>query len=204
MTRVRRSRRCSNTCKPQAATWSASKNTGQTSTKYLSSLCSRMQKLVAREREMPMGRLVKRFFRSAAFIGKEFNEVRRQPRLILALILGPFLILLLFGIGYVGENEKLSAIIVVPRGEDFTHDPAEYARLTGDQLIIRSVTDDEGAALNELQNQKVDLVVVVPSNVGEQISSGAQVALSVYLNEIDPVRRQSVSYLTYFYAHEIN
>jgi ABC-2 type transport system permease protein len=153
---------------------------------------------------MPMGQLVKRFVRSAAFIGKEFNEVRRQPRLILALILGPFLILLLFGIGYVGENAKLSAIVVVPRDTDYSRDPAEYARLTGDQLIIHSVSDDENSALNELQEQKVDLVVVVPGNVGEQISSGAQVALPVYLNEIDPVRRQSVSYLTYFYANEIN
>ena len=151
-----------------------------------------------------MDRLVKRFIRAGAFIGKEFNEVRRQPRLILALILGPFLILLLFGIGYVGETGKLSAIVVVPKEGDYSRDPAEYARLTSDQLNIASVTDDEGSALEGLRQRQVDLVVVVPTNISEQISGGSQVALPVYLNEIDPVRRQSISYLTYFYANEIN
>jgi ABC-2 type transport system permease protein len=151
-----------------------------------------------------MHRLTKRFIRAGAFLGKEINEIRRQPRLILALILGPFLILLLFGIGYVGTSGKLTAIVVVPKEGDYSRDPAEYVRLTGDQLTIHSVTEDEAAAVGELEDRNVDIVVVIPNNITEQISGGSQVALPVYLNEIDPVRRQSVSYLTYFYANEIN
>jgi len=38
--------------------------------------------------------------RIGAFARKEMTEILRQPRLLLTLILGPFLILLLFGIGY--------------------------------------------------------------------------------------------------------
>ena len=40
------------------------------------------------------------FIRVSAFVTKEIREVLRQPWLVVSLILGPFLILALFGIGY--------------------------------------------------------------------------------------------------------
>ena len=42
-----------------------------------------------------MQRLLTGSIRTSAFLGKEIAEVRRQPRLVLSLILGPFLILLI-------------------------------------------------------------------------------------------------------------
>ncbi len=45
---------------------------------------------------------MKLIIRLLAFFGKELNEIRRQPRLLLSLLVGPFLILLLFGLGYRG------------------------------------------------------------------------------------------------------
>ena len=53
--------------------------------------------------------MYKGFIRLLAFFSKEINEVRRQPRLVLSLILGPFLILLLFGVGYRGGTPNLRA-----------------------------------------------------------------------------------------------
>lgn len=47
--------------------------------------------------------MFKPIIRLLSFFGKEVREIGRQPRLILSLILGPFLILLLFGIGYQGD-----------------------------------------------------------------------------------------------------
>ena len=38
--------------------------------------------------------------RTSAFVSKELVEILRQTRLLLALVLGPFLILLLFGRGF--------------------------------------------------------------------------------------------------------
>jgi len=151
-----------------------------------------------------MARLIKRFIRAGAFVAKEINEVRRQPRLILALILGPFLILLLFGIGYRGQNNKLSAIILVPEVGDYSRLPEEYKKLTGDQINIAEVTTNRDAALQRLRHRDVDIVVQVPQDIGATISSGSQVALPVYLNEVDPLRRDAITYLTYFYANEIN
>ena len=60
--------------------------------------------------------MFKGIIRLLAFLGKELAEIRRQPRLILSLVLGPFLILALFGLGYSGEQPKLKTILVVPTG----------------------------------------------------------------------------------------
>ncbi|HKP52381.1 MAG TPA: ABC transporter permease [Chloroflexia bacterium] len=148
--------------------------------------------------------MIKRFIRAGAFVSKEINEVRRQPRLILALILGPFLILLLFGIGYKGRNDSLKAIIIVPATGDYSVSPDEYKPLTGDQITITEVTTNRDAALERLRHREVDIVVQVPQDIGATISSGSQVALPVYLNEVDPLRRDAITYLTYFAANEIN
>src|SRR5215210_2169852 len=59
--------------------------------------------------------MFKPFIRLLSFFSKEVNEIRRQPKLVLSLLLGPFLILLLFGIGYQGERPKLRTILVLPQ-----------------------------------------------------------------------------------------
>ncbi len=151
-----------------------------------------------------MGRLAKRFIRAAAFVGKEINEVRRQPRLILSLILGPFFILLLFGIGYQGESSTLSAVIVVPKTGNYSREAADYQAMVGDQLVIKGLTTDEADALGRLNRQEVDLVVIVPSDVAKQISAGSQVKVPILFNEVDPMRNNWVTYLTYIYINELN
>ncbi len=151
-----------------------------------------------------MDRLIKRFIRAGAFVAKEVNEVRRQPRLILSLILGPFLILLLFGVGYKGQSSKLSAIITVPSTGDYSRSPEEYQKLIGDQLQVVGVTTDIGAAIDRMKHREADIVVLVPQDISKTISSGSQVKLFVYFNEVDPLRRDAITYLTYLYANEIN
>jgi ABC-2 type transport system permease protein len=151
-----------------------------------------------------MRTLIKRLIRAGAFIGKEIAEVRRQPRLVLSLILGPFLILLLFGIGYQGETSTLSGILVVPATGGYSQNIADYQKLVGSQLNIVSVTTNEQQALSDLNRHTVDLVVIVPEDIGREISAGAQVKVPVYFNEVDPLRRDWITYLTYIYTSELN
>ncbi len=49
-----------------------------------------------------------------ALFSKEASEVFRQPRLILSLILGPVLVLLLFGLGFTGGLPNFRIALVVP------------------------------------------------------------------------------------------
>ncbi|HEY0069997.1 MAG TPA: hypothetical protein VGE04_08535, partial [Chloroflexia bacterium] len=151
-----------------------------------------------------MSRFWKRFIRAGAFVSKEFNEVRRQPRLVLSLVLGPFLILFLFGIGYQGENNNLRALIVVPPGGQFSQDPAEYRAMTGNQLNVSGITTSLDEALGRLKERSVDIVVVVPEDAARQISSGSQARVPVYFNEVDPLRRDWITYLSFLYINEIN
>jgi len=148
--------------------------------------------------------VVKRAIRSGAFVSKEINEVRRQPRLIISLILGPFLILFLFGIGYRGEPTTLSGIFVLPEQGGFSTNIADYQKLVGSQLEIRSLTTDMNWALGQLNQNNVELVVVIPSDISKTISSGAQVKVPIFFNEVDPLRRDLIIYLTYVYTNEIN
>ena len=57
-----------------------------------------------------IGAITKFIIRTSAFLGKEVAEVLHQPRLILTLVLGPFLILLLFGVGFRYQNPPLRAL----------------------------------------------------------------------------------------------
>jgi ABC-2 type transport system permease protein len=151
-----------------------------------------------------VSRLIKRFIRAGAFVGKEISEVRRQPRLVLSLILGPFFILFLFGVGYQGESSQLSAILVLPQSGGYSQKVDDYKDLTGGQLDIKELTTDQNAALMSLNRRDVDLVVIVPSDISKQISGGAQVQVPVLFNEIDPMRGNWIRYLTYVYISEIN
>ncbi len=148
--------------------------------------------------------LIKRLIRASAFIGKEIAEVRRQPRLVLSLILGPFMILFLFGIGFQGEKGKLSAVVVVPNQETYARDIKEYENMTGGQLEIAGVTTDINAALDRLRKREVDVVVGVPPDASKQIASGSQAILPVYFNEVDPLRRDFITYAVYLATNEIN
>lgn len=151
-----------------------------------------------------MSRLWKRFIRASAFVSKEFNEVRRQPRLVLSLVLGPFLILFLFGIGYQGETNNLRALVVVPPTGQFSNDVAEYRAMTGNQLNVTGVTNSLPEALDRLKERSVDIVVQVPEDAARQISAGSQARVPVYFNEVDPLRRDWITYLSFLYINEIN
>ena len=52
--------------------------------------------------------------RLLAFIGKELVETVRRPGAIVSLVLGPFLIMALFGLGYNGVRRPLETVVVAP------------------------------------------------------------------------------------------
>ncbi|HSD84874.1 MAG TPA: hypothetical protein VLG46_13490, partial [Anaerolineae bacterium] len=57
--------------------------------------------------------LFRSIIRTLSFPRKEIVEILRQPRLVVTLILGPFLILLLVGLGYRSERPPLRTIFVM-------------------------------------------------------------------------------------------
>src|SRR5512133_139192 len=143
--------------------------------------------------------------RTSSFVSKELVEILRQTRLLLALVLGPFLILLLFGVGYRNEARALRMIFVVQSGQQSVEQQVQqYATSLGPQLDFRGSVENEGQALAELSRGQVDAVVVVPSDVEQKIRKNEQPVVKLYHREIDPTQTSYVQYVAQIYVDELN
>jgi ABC-2 type transport system permease protein len=148
--------------------------------------------------------IMKTIIRLLSFFNKEINEVRRQPRLVLSLILGPFLILLLFGIGYAGERPKLKTALVLPQSGVEGINLDELKRAISANFELVSVGQDEQAAMAMLRSGQVEVVEVIPSDVRERVMRGEQSPVDFRYNEINPLNEQWIQYLGYAQVTEIN
>jgi ABC-2 type transport system permease protein len=145
----------------------------------------------------------KSLIRTLSFFAKEINEVRRQPRLVGSLLLGPFIILLLFGVGYSGGQPTLRAAIVLPEGEQAVDE--QYLRdLAGSNFQLVSIGSSRDEAMALLEADQVDVVQVFPANMEQQVLRGEQASVEFMSREIDPFTEQWIQYLAYAQISEIN
>lgn len=151
-----------------------------------------------------MSELIHWFIRVSSFFRKEVVEIIRQPRLLLTLILGPFLILFLFGIGYRNEPRAVTALFVAEPDSQIVASIEEYATTLGDQLVFAGVVQDQEDAINRLYEGDVDLVVIVPPNPEEDIRNDQPATFYLYHNEIDPSQEAYLQSLGQIYIDEVN
>src|SRR5438067_9648201 len=142
--------------------------------------------------------------RSSAFLGKEIYAILRQPRLILTLALGPFFILLLFGLGFRNTGRPFRALFVAPTNGPLAQQVQSFGTSLGPQLIFAGVTENETTARARLQQGDVDLVVVVPPDAATSIRNSQQAVLTVYHNELDPLQASYIDYSAQIYTSEVN
>jgi ABC-2 type transport system permease protein len=147
---------------------------------------------------------MKTLIRLLSFFSKEINEIRRQPRLVLSLILGPFLVLLLFGVGYAGERPKLKTALVLPAGNTADINVDELKRAIEANFELVNVGEDEQAAMQMLQTGQVEVVEIIPSDVRGRVLRGEQAPVDFRYNEINPLNEQWIQYLGYAQVVEIN
>ena len=148
--------------------------------------------------------LIKSLTRILAFVGKEIVEVIRRPGALASLILGPFLILALFGAGFSGYRRPLDTVIVVPPDSGLPTDVAAYKEISGAGLEVTDVTTDEASAQQRLQDQQVDVVLVAPDNVEQQFRAGKQSVIQVRVNVTDPVDQNYTTFLARALEREVN
>lgn len=144
------------------------------------------------------------FIRITAFLRKEVFEALRQPRLMLTLVGGPFLILLIFGFGSTLGARPYRITFVAEKGSAAERYITKFAERVTGTLVMTGVRNDLDGALRELRAGRVDLVAVAPSNPIKQVRSNQQVPFGVYHNEIDPVQANYVSFLWDYFINEIN
>ncbi len=142
--------------------------------------------------------------RASAFWSKEIYEILRQPGLIMTLALGPFLILLLFGVGFNNAPRPFRTLFVAPESDVLSQQIEAYATTLGDQLVYAGLVTDEAAAKAQLRQGRVDLVIVVPADAEATIRSSQQAVFTIYHNEIDPLQASYVDYFGRIYISEVN
>ena len=142
--------------------------------------------------------------RVLAQVRKELIQVRRRPGAFLSLVLGPFLIMAVFGLGYTGVRRPLETVVVIPSSLQLPRDVSFYQDLAGPALHIVRVDDTADAAHGELAAQQLDLLVVAPADAAEQFRSGRQAQIEVEYNSVDPIEAGNADFLANVLDQQIN
>jgi ABC-2 type transport system permease protein len=151
-----------------------------------------------------VGEIGRSFVRIGSFTGKELREVLRRPGVLASLILGPFLIMFLFGIGYTGYRAPFATEVVIPEGSDLPREREYYADLAPGRLDVREIGSDVEAAQRRLARGEIDLLIVAPENASSELRAGRQTTIRVAWNEVDPVEHQLAVLATSILVSSIN
>jgi ABC-2 type transport system permease protein len=152
----------------------------------------------------PLGAISQSIVRMSSFTGKELREVVRRPGVLASLILGPFLIMFLFGLGYTGVRAPFRTEIVIPEGVSLPREIDYYEALAPGRLDVREITGDREAAEQRLRNREIDLLIIAPENAISELRAGRQTAIRVAWNQVDPVYDQLAGLATTILVSSLN
>jgi ABC-2 type transport system permease protein len=144
------------------------------------------------------------WIRIQAYFFKEVNEIRRQPLLILSLIVGPLLVLILFGATYANSTPRVRTAVVLPEVGLDGIDEAQIRSLIGLNFDLRLITSDRADAEARLARGELDLVQVLPADIVTTLSSGGSPEITFLSNAINPLTEGWIQYLAYAEVNEIN
>lgn len=151
-----------------------------------------------------MRRLSKFLIRTSSFVSKEFTEILRQPRLILTLVFGPFLIMFLFGLGYPEQNRTLRTTFVAEDPGSLEGGMQLFTGPESPAIASQEVENDRELALAKLALNQTDIVIVIPPNPMETIESNQQAVFTIYHNEVDPFQIAYINSVARIYVDDVN
>lgn len=140
----------------------------------------------------------------AAFLRKEAVDVIRQPRLLLTLVLAPFIIMAIFGVGYRDTPVKLRTLFVAPEGSPFLDQVEGFADELGNYVRYEGTTTDAAAARQMLLDDEIDLIVTFPDDPLDTVLGGKRAAVTVTHTRLDPVERTAINFAAQLGVGEIN
>ncbi|MDP8925006.1 MAG: hypothetical protein M3O34_19335, partial [Chloroflexota bacterium] len=152
----------------------------------------------------PLTVIGRQVVRILSFFFKEIWATVRQPRLVLSVVLGPFLILAAFGVGYRGQTPELATTLVLPNDPRLPEDPAAYRELFSQVFVLERVTRNRQEAEDALADDRTDVVVVVPDNAEEVVLDGNHAQFDVLFRETDPLQAAWVRYFATVAVQELN
>jgi ABC-2 type transport system permease protein len=125
--------------------------------------------------------------RFLAVVGKEIISVVRRPGALVSMIAGPFIMMAVFGLGYVGRPQY-RAVLVIPPQSGLPQSAADYQKISNDTPIeIVGVSADPAPARAALADGRADLIVIAPSDGEARFKAGQQSVLVIEYDTEDPV-----------------
>jgi ABC-2 type transport system permease protein len=119
------------------------------------------------------------------------------------MVVGPFLILALFGLGYFGPG-NYQTILVVPDSPGISTNTADYKGVITQTFQLTEVTKNLEEARQKLRDGQASVVIVVPDNALDEIYNGRNAYFPVYYRTLSPVDASYIEYSTYIYATEFD
>src|SRR5512138_1364103 len=151
-----------------------------------------------------MNRFFKFLIRISSFLSKELTEILRQPRLILVLVLGPFLVMFLFGLGYPDQNRVLRALYVAEDPKSLEGEMKIITETTSPSIVNQGVENNNELALAKLALNQTDLVILIPKDALETVRRDEQAQFVIYHNEVDPFQVGYIQSVARIYVDEVN
>jgi len=136
-------------------------------------------------------------------MSKELTEIIRQPKLILTLVFGPFLIMFLFGLGYPNQNRTLRTTFVA---EDPSSIQGDMKLFTDSIPAIadQDIENNKELALAKLALNQTDLVILIPKDPFGTVQNNQQAKFIIYHNEVDPFQIGYINSVARIYTDEVN
>ncbi|HSK24184.1 MAG TPA: ABC transporter permease [Egicoccus sp.] len=143
--------------------------------------------------------------RVGAFARGESVSTIRQPRLLLMLVLGPFLVLFLFGIGYDATLPPLQTLVVGADDDPLTARVDDFLRAEQPaSLDYQGTSADRDQAVRDLEAGAVDLVIVLPDDAMGALEASEQAVIEVHHRSLDPVTFEQIRVASDIAVSQIN
>ena len=135
---------------------------------------------------------------------KELVAILRQPRLLLILVIGPFLVLALFAVGFDQERTVLDTTFVGPQDSLYESSIEEFSDELSRYVNFNEYTTDIVAAERALQAGDTDLIVIFPTDPVASVLAGEQAEIKILHDKIDPIQQTTVEVSAQVAVQELN
>lgn len=152
----------------------------------------------------PVAGFGRSLIQTTGFLRKEIVEVARQPRLLLVLVLAPFLVLAAFAAGYDEQTVVLQTRFVGPPDSVYERAIDDAADDLRRYLSSAGYTSDRAEAVAELREGRVDLVVVFPDDPAGTVLDNRRAVVEVLHDKLDPIQQTAVEVAAQVAVAELN
>jgi ABC-2 type transport system permease protein len=146
----------------------------------------------------------RRLVQVGTFLRKEAIDVVHQPRLLLTLVIGPFAILAVFGLGYRDTPKPMRTLFVAPAGSPLLDRVEQYAEEIKFYVEYAGTSHDQAAAERQLLQGDIDLIVAFPDDPLATVLKGQQPPISVVHTRLDPIERTAITFASQIAVDRIN